>query len=173
MPEFTILMKQWHDMKIPALPIGMVVFFSDPGLWKATEGKCAYVMSDTVSAGNVPSKATPWTMKFVEAYKKKWGVEPEFHGTAESYMAPYLLKDAIERAGTLDVENVIKALEGTDFIGVYGRMRFDTKAHILVYTTNPKEGAVGTVFQWQDGKRVAIYPASIRMGEVKLPPWMK
>jgi len=173
MPEFTILMKQWHDMKIPTLPIGMVVFFSDPGLWKATEGKCAYIMSDSVSAGNVPSKATPWTMKFVEAYKKRWGMEPEFHGTAESYMAPYVLKDAIERAGTLDTENLIKALEQTDLIGVYGRMRFDPKTHVLIYSIDPKEGAVGTVFQWQDGKRVAIYPPSIRMGEVKLPPWMK
>jgi branched-chain amino acid transport system substrate-binding protein len=29
-----------------------------------------------VNAGNAPSKATPWTMKFVEAYTKKYGLEP-------------------------------------------------------------------------------------------------
>ena len=173
MPEFTILMKQWHDMKIPALPIGMVVFFSDPGLWKATEGKCAYVMSDVVAAGNVPSKLTPWTMKFVEAYRKRWGIEPEYHGTVQTYMVPYVLKDAIERAGRLDTESLIKALEETDMMGVYGRVRFDPKTHRVISSIDPKEGTVGTIFQWQDGKRVGIFPPCVSMGEIKLPPWMK
>ncbi len=37
-------------------------------------------------------------MKFVDAYKKKWGLEPEGYGTSSSYMAVYQLKDAIEKA---------------------------------------------------------------------------
>ena len=39
-------------------------------------------------------------MKFVDAYKKKYGLEPEGYGTSSSYMAVYALKDAIERAGS-------------------------------------------------------------------------
>ncbi len=173
MPEFTILLKQWHDMKVQALPTGMVVAFSDPGLWKATEGKCAYVMSDVVNAGNVPSHCTPWTMKFVEAYKKKRGVEPEYHGVSQTYMVPHVLKNAIERAGTLDSDSIIKALEQTDMMGVYGKIKFDPKSHKLISSFNPEEGAIGTIFQWQGGKRVGIFPAAAATGEVKLPPWMK
>jgi branched-chain amino acid transport system substrate-binding protein len=38
---------------------------------------------------------------------------------------------------------------------------------------NPDEGAVGTIFQWQAGKRVVVFPKEIAMGKIKLPPWMK
>jgi branched-chain amino acid transport system substrate-binding protein len=151
----------------------MVVYFSDPGLWKATEGKCEYIISEVAAAGNVPSKCNPWTVKYVEAYKKRWGKEPEYHGAAESYMTPYVLKEAIEKAGTLDSDSVVKALEQTNLVGVFGRIRFDPKTHRLIYSLNPDKGAVGTVFQWQGEKRVAIFPPPIATGEVKLPPWMR
>jgi branched-chain amino acid transport system substrate-binding protein len=174
MPETSILLKQWYDMKVPALPFGTIISAAEePGFWKATEGKGEYCMASVVNAGNAPSKATPWTMKFVDAYKKRWGLEPEGYGTSSSYMAVYVLKDAIERAGSLDSDAVIAALEKTDLMGVYGRIRFDPKSHQVIPSIDPKEGAVGTIFQWQKGKRVVVFPPKIAMGEVKLPPWMK
>jgi branched-chain amino acid transport system substrate-binding protein len=42
----------------------------------------------------------------------------------------------------------------------------------VIPSTDPKEGAVGSILQWQDGKRVVVYPKSIAMGEILLPPWM-
>ena len=174
MPESSILLKQWFDMKIPALPFGTIISAAEePGFWKATEGKGEYALASVVNAGNSPSKATPWTMKFVEAYTKKWKVEPEGYGTSSSYMAVYALKDAIERAGSLDSDAVIAALEKTDLMGVYGRIRFNPKNHQVIPSVDPNEGAVGTIFQWQGGKRVVVFPPKIAMGEVKLPPWMK
>jgi branched-chain amino acid transport system substrate-binding protein len=112
-------------------------------------------------------------MKFYNAYTQRWGVEPEGLGTSSSYMAVYVLKDAIQRAGSLDSNKVVEALEKTDIMGVYGRVRFDPKSHQIIPSTDPKEGAVGTILQWQDGKRVVVYPKSIAMGEILLPPWMK
>jgi branched-chain amino acid transport system substrate-binding protein len=88
-------------------------------------------------------------------------------------MAPYVLKAAIERAGSVDSDAVIGALEKTDLMGVYGRIRFDPKSHQVIPSLDPKEGAVGTIFQWQAGKRVVVFPQSIAMGEIQLPPWMK
>jgi branched-chain amino acid transport system substrate-binding protein len=174
MPESSILLKQWFDMKIPALPFGTIISAAEePGFWKATEGKGEYALASVVNAGNSPSKATPWTMKFVEAYTKKWKVEPEGYGTSSSYMAVYVLKDAIERAGTLDSDAIVAALEKTDLMGVYGRIRFNPKNHQVIPSVDPNEGAVGTIFQWQAGKRVVVFPPKIAMGEVKLPPWMK
>jgi len=174
MPESSILLKQWFDMKIPALPFGTIISAAEePGFWKATEGKGEYALASVVNAGNSPSKATPWTMKFVEAYSKRWKVEPEGYGTSSSYMAVYTLKDAIERAGTLDSDAVVAALEKTDLMGVYGRIRFNPKNHQVIPSVDPNEGAVGTIFQWQAGKRVVVFPPKIAMGEVKLPPWMK
>jgi len=174
MPETSILLKQWYDMKVPAIPYGTIISAAEePGFWKATEGKGEYCMASVVNAGNAPSKATPWTMKFVEAYQKKWKVEPEGYGTSSSYMAVYTLKDAIERAGSLDSNAVVAALEKTDLMGVYGKIKFNPKTHQVIPSVDPNEGAVGTIFQWQAGKRIVVFPPKIAVGEVKLPPWMK
>jgi len=174
MPESSVLLKQWYDMKLPALPFGSTLAAAEqPGFWKATEGKGEYTLCNVVNAGNAPSEATPWTMKFYNAYKERWGIEPEGLGGSSSYMAVYVLKDAIERAGTLDADKVVTALEQTDLMGVYGRIRFDPKNHQVIPAADPKEGAVGSILQWQGEKRVVVYPESIAMGEILLPPWMK
>jgi branched-chain amino acid transport system substrate-binding protein len=174
MPESAILLKQWYEMKIPALPFGSTLAAAEqPGFWDATEGKGEYTLCNVVNAGNAPSEATPWTMKFYDAYTKMWGVEPEGLGTSSSYMAVYVLRDAIERAGSLDSDKVVAELEKTDVMGVYGRLRFDPKSHQVIPATDPKEGAVGSILQWQDGKRVVVYPKSIATGSILLPPWMK
>ena len=174
MPESAILLKQWHDMKVPALPFGTIIAAAEqPGFWKATDGKGQYCLANVVNAGNAPSEATEWTMKFVNAYKKKYGLEPEGYGTSSSYMAVYVLKDAIERAGSLDSDKVVAALKKTDLMGVYGRIRFDPKTNQIIPSLDPKEGAVGTIFQWQAGKRVVVFPPKIATGQIKLPPWME
>ncbi len=174
MPESSILLKQWYDMKLAALPFGSTLAAAEqPGFWKATEGKGEYTLCNVVNAGNAPSEATPWTMKFYDAYTERWGIEPEGLGCSSSYMAVYVLKDAIERAGTLDSDKVVSALEKTDMMGVYGRTRFDPENHQVIPATDPEEGAVGSILQWQDGKRVVVYPESIAKGEILLPPWMK
>lgn len=173
MPESTILLKQWADMKLKCIPIGFVNAAEQPGFMKASGGKGEYLIVNLVNGGNAPAKITPWTMKFVDAYKKKWGLEPEGYGTSSSYMAVYQLKDAIEKAGSTDSEKVITALENGDIMGVYGRMRFDKKTHQIIPSLDPKEGAVTGIIQWQKGKRVQIFPPKVADAKVVLPPWMK
>jgi len=173
-PEVSILLKQWYDLQIPALPFGSIIGPGElPGFWEATEGKGAYTLANVVNAGNAPSEATPLTMKFVNAYTKRWGVGPEGYGSSSSYQAVYTLKDAIERAGSLDADAVVAALEKTDMMGVYGRVMFDPKSHQVIPSLDPAEGVVGTIFQWQEGKQVVVWPPKIATGTIELPPWMK
>ncbi|MGE5818787.1 MAG: ABC transporter substrate-binding protein [Deltaproteobacteria bacterium] len=170
-PEIAILVKQWKELKIPALPIaGISSAVEQPGGWANTDGAVAYWVASPANAGNAPSNATPLTMKFYEAYKKRWLVEPEGYGTSSSYTAIYVLADAIRRAGSLDSDRLVGALEKTDFVGVYGKIAFDPKSHQVIPSYNPKEGAVGTWFQWQDAKRVVIWPSTIAMGKIRIPP---
>jgi branched-chain amino acid transport system substrate-binding protein len=174
MPESTILLKQWSDMKLKSIPMGFVNAAEQPGFWKAAQGRGEYLIVNLVNGGNAPStKITPWTMKFSDAYKKKWGLEPEGYGTSSSYMAVYQLKEAIEKAKSIDPEAVIKGLENLDMMGVYGRMRFDKASHQIIPSLDPKEGAVTCIFQWQNGKRVQIFPPKVADGKILLPPWMK
>ncbi len=172
MPESAILLKQWKNMRMKCVPMGFMSAAEQPGFWKATKGNCEFTIVDAVNGGNVPASITPWTMKFVEAYKKKWGLEPEGYGTSSSYMAVYQLKEAIEKAGSLDPDAVIKALEEQDLMGVYGRMKFAGN-HQIIPADDPDKGAVGCMFQWQNGKRVQFFPKAGATGDILLPPWMK
>ena len=172
MPETAILLKQWKGFKLQSLPLGFMSAAEQPGFWEASGGSAEYTVVNLVNGGNAPAEITPWTSRFVEAYKQRWELEPEGYGTSSSYMAVYALKDAIERAGTLDADAVVKALESIDLMGVYGRIRFDPKSHQVIASPDPGQGAVGGMIQWQDGRRVTIWPESTALGTLRLPSWM-
>jgi branched-chain amino acid transport system substrate-binding protein len=173
MPETAILLKQWKSLQLKSLPVGFMSAAEQPGFWDASQGSAEYTVVDLINGGNAPGNITPWTTKFTEAYTERWGLEPEGYGTSSSYMAVYSIKDAVERAGTLDPDAVVKALETIDLMGVYGRIRFDPKSHQIISSTDPEKGAIGSVFQWQSGKRVVFWPEAAATGSLILPPWMK
>ena len=173
MPEVSFLMKQWYDMKVPALPIGFIHALQDEGTWKATGGKVANSVVLYAKAGSVATKAIPLTEKFVATHKKKYGVEPRSEWTSTSYMVAFILKGAIERAKSLEPDLIIPALEKTDLMGTYGRIKFDPKNHQIIENGDPNETAVEMWAQWIDGKRVIVFPDKIATKSLELPPWMK
>jgi branched-chain amino acid transport system substrate-binding protein len=173
-PDVGVLMRQWADFKMKALPMGYARPSQDPDFWKMTDGKCAYAVLTALNAGNVPNKLNPWAERYNENWKKKWGKEPAGYASSAAYMSLYVLKDAIERADSLDTEAVLAALEKTDIKeGVYGRVRFDPKSHDIIRGLDPAEGALGCWFQWQEGKRVHIFPKSGATGTLQMPSWLK
>jgi branched-chain amino acid transport system substrate-binding protein len=173
MPEVSILMKQWYDMKVPALPIGYIHALQDEGTWKATEGKVASAVVLYAKAGSVATKAIPMSETFVSGHKKKYGIEPRSEWTSTSYTVVYILKDAIERGKSLEADAMISALEKINMMGTYGKVKFDPKSHQIIENGDPKETAVGMWAQWIDGKRVVIFPDKIATRSLELPPWMK
>jgi branched-chain amino acid transport system substrate-binding protein len=174
MPEISILTKQWFDMKIEALPVGFGASMADSTFWDATAGKCAYWVNVWPRAGCVPSEAIPVAAQFIKAYKGRYGVEPGVTWVSPvSYQAVYVLADAIGRAGTIETNRVIAALESTDLNSVWGRTKFDPRSHQILYSDDPLKGALTTWAQWLDGKRVAVFPPKVATSAIELPPWMK
>jgi len=171
-PETAILLKQWSDMEVPALPIGFIGAAEDPGFWDKTKGKGAYTIVALTETGLVPTEATPNVMKFIEAYKKRWDEEPRGHGSVSGYESLFVLKDAIERAGTLQKDALVEALEKTDLPMVRGTIRFN-KNHQIIYGYDPTTAVLGNWSQWQDGKRVCIFPKAAATAEIQIPPWLK
>lgn len=171
-PETSILLKQWSDMEVPALPIGFIGAAEDPGFWNATKGKCAHTVVTLSETGCVPSNVMPKTMKFYNAFKKRWGVAPRSTGCVSAYEALWVLKDAIERAGSLDKDKLVASLEKTNLPAVRGTIRFN-KNHQIIYGYDPKMSVLGCWIQWQDGKRVCIFPDAAATGTIKMPPWLK
>lgn len=174
-PPFDVhLVKQHADMEVPALLCGLFVSSSDPAIWEATAGKANYLLILNGEAGaSSDQEVTPLTKPFYEAYTKRWGMEPWYGIAVTAHDSIYVLKDAIERAGTLDTEALITALEQTDMVTVSGRLKFDKTSHTAIYGEDPKNNLLGAYLQWQDGKRVCVYPPSIATEKIKLPPGVK
>jgi len=63
---------------------------------------------------------------FIKNYKEKYNDEPSAF-SALSYDTAYLLKAAIEKAGTTDKEAVAKAIKEIQFEGITGQLTFDEK----------------------------------------------
>jgi branched-chain amino acid transport system substrate-binding protein len=171
-PETSIMMRQWADMEVPALPIGFIGAAEDPGFWEATKGKGAYTIVTLSETGCTPSNVTPLTMKYYNAFKKRWNVPPRSTGCVSAYEGLYVLKDAIERAGAIEADALIASLEKTNLPVVRGTIRFDQN-HQIVYGYDPKTSVLGNWVQWQDGQRVTIFPQAAAMGTIKMPPWLK
>jgi len=174
MPEAGILLKQRNAMKVQAVTAGNIVELAHPEAWKMFGDQIEGCLNTIYEAGNIPVKAMPKTLIFHEAFRKRWGREITIqHGVAPAYDSVYILAAAIERAGSVDPDALVIALEKTDYAGVNGRMRFD-KNHEIVYGVNPNETAVNIGFQWQKpGKRVIVYPETVAEGKIQLPPGMK
>ena len=161
--------KQAGELRIPAPIVGINVEAQKDGFWSATGEKGNFNLSLSTYA---PVKMTDKTIPFFNQYKEKFKEAPNY--TAGSYDALYILKEAIEKTGTLDPDKLTPVLEETDFNGTAGRVVF-TKDHDLVFGPGY---STGTGTQWQDGKNVCVWPdgwEGIKYEgtvEYKFPPWV-
>ena len=172
MPQSGILVKQWNSMQTPALLAGFISPLAGPGAWKTFDMKIGGAINCNFEMGSaIVSAKMPNSTAFAEAYLKRWGKPLEAgHGPAPTYESVYILKEAIERAGTLDPDALVAELEKTDRDGVMGRIRFD-EGHQVVYDMDPAESAVAVVFQWNpDGGRTIVFPPLLADGKIELPP---
>jgi len=168
---------QYGELKIPAAMFGLNVEAQRIQHWGDTQGRCAYL---TMTAFFAPAAATKRTIPFYENFIKK--VEDAPTSTAITYDGIYILKDGIERAGSLDEEAVIKAIEKTDLGGAQGRLVYYPNDHKYPHDLVWGPGYV-TMFsvQWRDGEMKVVWPdgseaiSGLRYEgtvDYQLPPWM-
>jgi branched-chain amino acid transport system substrate-binding protein len=75
---------------------------------------------------------TPENKRFVEAFRKRWETYPSYVSET-SYTALYAIKKAVEKAGTLEVDPVIAALEGLELSRPAGPCVIRKEDHQAVY----------------------------------------
>ena len=174
MPQSGILVKQWKSMKVPALVAGFISPLAGPAAWNSFDKKIDGALNCIFEIGNVPCPKVPKSLEFFNKYKKKYGKPIEAgHSPAPAYEMVYILKEAIERAGSIDGDKVVAALEKTDRIGAMGRIRFND-GHQVIYGEDPNEMAMGCMIQWRaPGERVVVYPESVAEGKIQLPEGLK
>ena len=173
----------YGELQIPVAAGGVNGPGSTKKHWKTTGGMCNYEVSATpIGRAKISSKTIPFYDRFV----KRLNDYPMHTGTY-TYDGMYVLKEGIERAGTIESDAVVDALEKTDYMGVMGRIVFFGKGHKAPHDYKPGPGYLTWVGnQWRDGKQVVISPnGQIAFGDkrwigvkyegtvdCKLPPWM-
>jgi branched-chain amino acid transport system substrate-binding protein len=175
MPQSGTLVKQWKSMKVPALMAGFISPLAGPGAWKTFEMKIGGAINCNFELGSaIASNKVPQSVEFVKAYEKKYGKPMEAgHGPGPTWESVFILKDAIERAGSLDPDALVAEIKKTDRTGVMGRIKFD-EGHQAIFGMEPKEAAVACVFQWNEkGERVNVFPESIADAKIRLPEGLK
>jgi branched-chain amino acid transport system substrate-binding protein len=148
------LTKEWCNRQSPMVLWGMNIVAGSPDYWQTTDGKCEYETSfaDPVSMGYPMSNET-LTMR--NAFIEKWGYPPIVFPITAYDIIRFILPDAIERAGTIETEAVINALEETDIeTASSSRVRF-TPSHDFLVTSGSTILVLG---QWQNGAQVPVYP---------------
>jgi branched-chain amino acid transport system substrate-binding protein len=156
------LSKQPDFYYIAAMPynVGPVVKqLRDAGLTAPVVGGDGYDTPDLVSVAGPAAENTYFTThalmdakgstegikKFIDAYTKEYGHEPENAFAALGYDAMYLLADAMTRAKGTDAQAVKKALEETKgFKAITGSITFSADSHV------PQKGV--TMILVKDGK---------------------
>jgi len=142
------LPKQPDFYYIAAMPysIGPIVKqFRNVGLVGPIVGGDGYDTPDIISiAGNASDnvfftshalmdseKGTIGIKRFIVAYNKEYGHDPENAFAALGYDAIYLIADAIGRTGSTDPAEIHKAIQDTrDFPGITGRISYPNGVHV-------------------------------------------
>ncbi|MEJ2242117.1 MAG: ABC transporter substrate-binding protein [Candidatus Bathyarchaeota archaeon] len=170
--------KEYHDRQSPLLiydgVIGEVGTLSG---WNITGGKCNYI---SVSMAPIIS-GYPYTNKTLSvrtAFIERWDSEIHDTGVRAYDALRFILSDAIERAGTIETEAVIKALETTKVETSQARNFIFTSSHDVMMGEDPNnpnaDYSLMMVFQWQNGELAPIYPKQIMEeagSNLIYPPW--
>jgi branched-chain amino acid transport system substrate-binding protein len=173
MPESGILVKQAQTAQSPALLLGFISPLAPGNAWDVFDGEIGGMVNFIFEIGAIPVEAAPGSVAFYNAYAAKYGEEAAIalagHGVPPSYDQVYIIKDAIERAGTLDPDALVEAIAATDMDGAVGHITFGDD-HQAIYGTDPATTSMAVAFQWvAPGKRVIVFPPSIAEGQIQLP----
>ena len=118
------------------------------------------------AGGLIPiARQYPGAREFVEAYKKEFpGADFSYH-SAGGYGGCQILVEAIKRAGSLDRDKIRDAILKMDLNTVYGGFKVDPDGFQIAHKM--------VTFQWQDGKKVIVWPDELAPGKPRFPtpPW--
>ncbi|WP_457571005.1 amino acid ABC transporter substrate-binding protein [Desulfovulcanus sp.] len=101
------------------------------------------------------------TKEFIKIFEEKYGYEPDYHNAA-GIACVAVIKNAIEKAGTLDREKVRDAIASTKLDTIYGRVEFNPNGQIK---------GTSVVLQILDNTIYEVYPHEHKKPVYPIPKW--
>jgi len=157
---------EYYDRQSPTVLWGHIDLGSSNEFWEITGGKCHSITINgypVVAGYPLTTKAIPTK----EAYFARWDEEINNHAAAAYDTVRFILPDAIKRAGTIDTDAVIEALESTDIETSLCRRFVFTNSHdMMVGKEGPnrlsEDYFIVAMFQWQNGVQVPVCPKALK-----------
>ncbi|MBR0898152.1 ABC transporter substrate-binding protein [Bradyrhizobium tropiciagri] len=162
---------QWKNQQVPIPMFGISSQATNETFGKDTNDAAEGVLYQGVSGPNVA--VTPKSVPFAEDFKKRYGNYPSYAGYT-AYDEVYYIADAVKRAGSVEADKMVDALEKTDWEGTIGRVQFYGKDDPFTHSIKYGKGLItGLMLQWQGGKQVAVWPKEVAKSELKFPSFIK
>ncbi len=153
--------RQMRELNVNAKMYGVTVGGDLPKFYELLKQNAEYVYGATQWEPTLPY---PGQKEFVESYKKKFNRDPVYHSAA-GYAGCVIYAEGVRRAGTLDSDKVREQL-----------LKLEMKTFFGDYKVEPDGFQVAhkmVLFQWQDGKKVTVWPDDLAGGKARFPtpPW--
>lgn len=165
--------RQMADLGINVKALSLVVAVTLPAFYDALKEDAEGVMGPshwdygvTFSKEGAKKKGITWIGpgqdEFVSLFQKVIGrkIIPDYHA-AEAGASVLALVLGVEKANSVNSDAVRAALGKLHFMSFYGNWKIDS--------TGKQVGHSMVAIQWQNGKRVIVWPESAKTGNVEYP----
>jgi branched-chain amino acid transport system substrate-binding protein len=149
--------RQMKELNVNPKMFGLTVGGDLPEFYDLLKQNAEYIYGSTQWDDSLPY---PGQKEFLAAYKKKFKHEPSYHSAA-GYAGCLLYAEAVKKAGSLDADRVREQL-----------LKMETRTAFGDYKVEPDGFQVAhkmVMLQWQDGKRVIVWPDDLANGKPRYP----
>jgi len=154
--------RQMKELNVNPRMYGVTVGGDLPEFYDLLKQNADYIYGASQWEAGLPY---PGQREFLESYKQKFNRDPVYHSAA-GYAGCMVYLEAVKRAGSLDSDKVRAELLKLEMTTAFGDYKVDQDgfqtAHKMV------------LFQWQDGKKVTVWPGELA-GNAKIrfptPSW--
>jgi len=169
------IIRQMKSLNVNPRMVGLTVGVDTLKFYEALGRDAEFVYGATAwvpelvelrAGGLIPiARQYPGAREFVQSYKREFpGADSSYHSAA-GYGGCEILVEAIRRAGALDSDKLREAILRIDRNTVFGRFKVDPDGVQI--------GHKMLTVQWQEGKKVIVWPEELAPGKPRFPtpPW--
>jgi branched-chain amino acid transport system substrate-binding protein len=153
--------RQMKELNVNPKMFGVTVGGDIPEFYTLLKQNAEYVYGSTQWDEVLPY---PGQKEFLSAYQKKFKHEPSYHAAA-GYAGCLIYAEGVKRAKSLDADLVRAELLKLKIRTAFGDYAVDHDGFQVAHKM--------VMIQWQDGKRVVVWPDDLASGKLRFPtpPW--
>ena len=150
--------RQMKELNVNPKMFGLTVGGDLPEFYDLLKQNAEYTYGSTQWDESLPY---PGQKEFLAAYKAKFkGQEPAYH-TAAGYAGCLIYAEAVKKAGTLDADKVRDQLLKMEIKTAFGDYKVEPDGFQIAHKM--------VMLQWQDGKRIVVWPDDLANGKPRYP----